>query len=251
VIDLMADDVDDLLEKLDGRRVTIAGRERVLQTRGAAIERVEPTFMTRVLDVLANPNLALLLMMIGVYGIIFELANPGSVAPGVIGAVALVLGLYALNQLPLNYAGLALIALGIGLMIAEAFTPTWGALGIIGLASFLFGAAMLIDTELPEYQLSWPLIIGVAILTGGFVALVVGFAVRAHRKRVATGAEGLIGQRARVLEWSNGEGFVWAEGERWQAEGAPDLRPQQNVRITGVDALRLHVAAEESKGETR
>jgi membrane-bound serine protease (ClpP class) len=111
---------------------------------------------------------------------------------------------------------------------------------------------MLIDADLPpEYQLSWPLIIGLAALTAGFVVLVVGYAVRAHRKRVTTGAEGLVGQRARVLEWSNGEGFVWAEGERWQAEGPADLKPNQNVRITRLESLRVHVVAEESKGEPR
>jgi membrane-bound serine protease (ClpP class) len=252
VIELMADNVDDLLAKLDGRPVNIQGRTRTLQTRGASIERVEPSFMTRVLDVLANPNIALLLMMIGVYGIIFELANPGTWVPGVIGVIALVLGLYALNQLEANYAGLALIALGLALMIAEAFTPTWGALGIVGIAAFLFGAAMLIDADLPpQYQLSWPLIIGLAALTAGFVVLVVGYAVRTHRKRVTTGAEGLVGQRARVLEWAGGEGFVWAEGERWQAEGPADLKPNQNVRITRLESLRLHVVAEESKGEPR
>jgi membrane-bound serine protease (ClpP class) len=252
VIDLMADNVDDLLNKVDGRSVNVRGRTLTLQTRGATIERIEPSFMTRVLDVLANPNIALLLMMIGVYGIIFELANPGTWVPGVIGIIALVLGLYALNQLEANYAGIALIALGVALMIAEAFTPTWGALGIVGIAAFLFGAAMLIDADLPpEYQLSWPLIIGLAALTAGFVVLVVGYAVRAHRKRVATGAEGLVGQRARVLEWSNGEGFVWAEGERWQAEGPADLKPNQNVRITRLESLRLHVVAEEPKGEPR
>jgi membrane-bound serine protease (ClpP class) len=252
VIDLMADNVDDLLNKVDGRSVNVQGRTRTLQTRGATIERIEPSFMTRVLDVLANPNIALLLMMIGVYGIIFELANPGTWVPGVIGVIALVLGLYALNQLEANYAGIALIALGVALMIAEAFTPTWGALGIVGIAAFLFGSAMLIDADLPpQYQLSWPLIIGLAALTAGFVVLVVGYAVRAHRKRITTGAEGLVGQRARVLEWSNGEGFVWAEGERWQAEGPADLKPNQNVRITRLESLRLHVVAEEPKGEPR
>lgn len=244
VVELVAEDLEDLLGQLDGRTVAVAGGERTLSTRGRTIERVEPSFVTRALGVLANPNIAFLLMMIGVYGIIFEFMNPGAIAPGVFGAVCLVLGLYSLNMLPLNYAGLALILLGIAFMIAEAFTPTFGVLGIGGAIAFVIGAAMLIDTDVPEYQLSWPVIIGAGLFTGGFVALAATSAVRSHRRRVVTGREALIGARAEVLDWSETSGHVWAASERWNARGPAGLAAGQSVRVTGVDGLRLEVAPE-------
>ena len=242
VIELMASDVDDLLRQLDGRTVVTRGGERTLATLGRTPERVEPTFVTRLLGVLANPNVAFLLMLIGVYGLIYEFATPGSIGPGVVGAVCLVLGLYALNQLPLNYAGLALIVLGIAFMVAEAFTPTFGVLGIGGAIAFLVGAAMLIDTDIPEYRLSWFTIIGASLFTGGFVALATGFAVRAHRRKVTTGREAMLGARVKVLDWSGSSGHVWAASERWSASGPQGLAAGSWVRVTGVEGLRLEVA---------
>ena len=242
VVEIVAGDLEDLLAQLNGRVVTTAAGERTLATQGRLIERVEPSFITRLLGLLANPNVAFLLMLIGVYGIIYEFASPGSIGPGVFGAVCLVLGLYALNQLPLNYAGLALILLGIAFMVAEAFTPTFGVLGIGGVIAFIIGAAMLIDTDLPEYRLSWPVIIGAGVLTGGFVALATSFAVRAHRRKVATGREALIGSRAKVLDWSGSSGHVWVASERWNASGPEGLAAGHSVRVTGIDGLRLEVA---------
>ncbi|MGQ0533822.1 MAG: NfeD family protein [Caulobacteraceae bacterium] len=249
VIDLIAVNLDDLLMQLDGRVVEAAGAERTLQTSGRSIERVEPSAITQMLAILANPNVALLLMLLGVYGLIFEFANPGFVAPGVIGAVCLVLGLYALNQLPLNYAGLALIFLGVAFMIAEAFTPAFGILGIGGAIAFLIGAGMLIDTDVPDYQLSWPMIVLALALTGGFVALAFGVTLRAHRKRPATGAETLLGQRAEVLDWAGTSGHVWAQSERWRAEGPEGLTPGRLVHVTGVDSLTLKVAPDADAGQ--
>ncbi|MGH6951314.1 MAG: NfeD family protein, partial [Vitreimonas sp.] len=242
VVEIVADDLEDLLAQLEGRTVATPSGERTLATRGRSIERVEPSLVTRLLGVLANPNVAFLLMLIGVYGILYEFAAPGSIGPGVFGAVCLVLGLYALNQLPLNYAGLALILLGIAFMVAEAFTPTFGVLGIGGAIAFIIGAAMLIDTDLPEYRLSWPVIIGAGVLTGGFVALATSFAVRAHRRRIATGREALIGARAEVLDWSGSSGHVWAASERWNASGPEGLAAGHSVRVTGMEGLTLEVA---------
>jgi membrane-bound serine protease (ClpP class) len=244
VIDLIAVDRDDLLTQLDGRVVEAAGAEHTLQTSGRSVDRVEPSAITQMLAILANPNVALLLMLLGVYGLIFEFANPGFVAPGVIGAVCLVLGLYALNQLPLNYAGLALIFLGIAFMIAEAFTPAFGILGIGGAVAFLIGAAMLIDTEIPDYQLSWPVIVLAVALTGGFTALALGVTLRAHRKRPATGAETLLGQLVEVLDWTGANGHVWAQSERWRAKGPEGLAPGSFARVTRVDSLTLQVVSE-------
>ncbi len=245
VIDVIATDLDDLLTQLDGRVVETDGAERALRIAGASVERIEPSSITQMLAILANPNVALLLMLLGVYGLLFEFANPGFVAPGVIGAVCLVLGLYALNQLPLNYAGLALIILGVGFMIAEAFTPAFGILGIGGAVAFVLGATMLIDTDIPEYQMSWPVTVLAAAMTGGFVALALGVTVRAHRRRPATGAGTLLGQRVEVLDWAGTSGHVWAQSERWSAEGPEGLAAGGFVRVTGVNSLTLRVASDE------
>src|SRR5690606_28057767 len=154
VVEIIARDLDDLLAQIDGREVVTGAGKKTLRTAGAMIEHVEPGFMTQLLAVIGNPNVAFLLMMIGVYGIIFELSNPGSFGPGILGAICLLLGLYALNQLPLDYAGAALIVLGLVLMAVEAFTPTFGVAGFGGLVAFIFGAAILIDSESPEFQIS-------------------------------------------------------------------------------------------------
>jgi membrane-bound serine protease (ClpP class) len=240
VIDLVAGDVDALLAALDGREVTIGGTTRTLATAGAEVERLEPSVVTRALGVLANPNIALMLMLIGVYGIIFEMVSPGAVAPGVIGAIALVLGLYALDQLPLDYAGLALILLGLLFMAGEALTGA-GVLGIGGVVAFLVGAAMLIDTREPAYQLSWG-VIGVTAALAALLFLVILRSVwRAHRNPPVTGVEQLLAQPAEVLDWDGRSGHVWAAGERWRAVGDRPLAPGQRVRVTRVEDLQLTV----------
>lgn len=248
IIEIVAEDADDLLAQADGRSVTTTEGERTLSTRGRSVERIEPGFIVQALGVLANPNVAFLLMLIGVYGLIFEFANPGSIGPGVIGAVCLVLGLYALNQLPLNYAGLALIVLGIAFMIAEAFTPTFGVLGLGGAIAFIVGASMLINTDIPAFRLSWGVILSAAAITGGFVVVALGVSLRSLRRRVVTGREGLVGETAEVLDWENGAGHVWAQGERWRAEGPNELDRGARVRIVSVDSLRLRIAAEPKEG---
>ncbi len=241
VIDLVASDVDELLVAIDGRRVTLGGVERVLETSGLALETVEMDTITRILSVLSNPNVALILMMVGIYGLIFEFWNPGALVPGVIGAICLMLGLYALNQLPLNYAGLALLGLGIAFMVAEAVTPTFGILGLGGLVSFVIGAAMLVDTDVPEYQLSWWLIGSLAAVSGAILILLLGFTFRAYRRAPVTSYHRMTGAGARVLEWSGNEGFVWAEGERWHARGSADFEPGQVVQVERVDGLTLFI----------
>lgn len=246
VIEIVARDVDALLAELDGRTVTVNGVERTLETEGLRIERYDPGIVTQLLALLANPNVALILMMIGVYGLIFEFANPGGVGPGIIGAICLILGLYALNQLPLDYAGLGLILLGIALMVAEVFTPTFGVLGLGGLVAFVIGAAMLIDTDIPAFQLSWWVIAGVAAASAAFLVFVLGYAWRAHRHPVQSGAQQLVGSQARVVEWSGTEGHVWAHGERWRARGTRAFAPGQRVRILGLDGLTLRVEPEQS-----
>jgi len=178
---------------------------------------------------------------LGVYGIIFEFWNPGAVAPGVIGAICLTLGLYSLNQLPLDYAGLGLIGLGIAFMVAESFTPTFGIMGFGGLVAFVLGSAMLINTDVPAYRVSWWLIGVMAAISGAFLVLLLGYTVRTYRRAPVSGSGRMLGAEAQVLEWSDGEGFVWAEGERWRATGTTKLAPGRTVRIRAVDGLTLVV----------
>ncbi len=242
VIEIMADDLDDLLAQLDGRTVTTPAGDVVLSTANASVERVEMSVTTIILGFLSNPNVALLLMSLGVYGMIFELANPG-VGPGVPGAICLLLGLYGLNQLPLDYAGLALVALGFAFMAAEALTPSFGILGLGGVISFSIGAAMLIDTEVPEYQISWTVIGAIAALSGLLLIIIFGIVLRSHRRRPRTGRSDLIGAEAQVLDWSGDSGHVWLRGERWNASGANGLQRDDVVEVVAIDGLELSVRA--------
>jgi len=244
VIDLVAADLEELLERIDGREVTVGRARQTLATSGLVVETFEPDFLTRALAVLSNPNVAFILMMIGVYGLIFELANPGSIGPGVVGTICLLLGLYALNQLPLDYAGLALLVLGIALMVAEAFTPTFGVLGAGGLVAFTIGAAILVKSDVPAFQISWTTIAASTATSGALLVFLLGYVWRAHRHAVVTGSESLVGSRAEVLDWHDGQGHVWAQGERWAARGAGPIAPGGAVRVTRQDSLTLVVAAD-------
>lgn len=239
VIEYMAVDLEALLRAIDGQEVTVGNDTRALQTSSVTVVIFEPDFLTRILAIISNPNVALILMMIGVYGLFFEFANPGTIGPGIIGAISLILGLYALNQLPLNTTGVILIVLGIAFMVAEAFTPTMGALGGGGLVAFIFGAAMLIDTDVPEFRISWSVIIGTAIVSGATLIFLLGYIWRAQRRPLAAGAKQLLGHDVKVLEWSGSEGFVWAQGERWQARGTKTLRPGDKARVKGIEGLIL------------
>ena len=246
VIDLVAEDLDALLASADGRSVVVKGDERTLATRGAVVERFEPDAMTRILSILSNPNVALVLMMIGIYGIILEFWTPGAIGPGVVGAICLTLGLYALNQLPLDYAGLALSVLGVAFMVAETLTPAFGILGVGGIAAFVIGAAMLIDTDAPAYQISWWLIGGMAAVSASVLILLLGYTLKVYRRPPGGGREGLIGASARVLDWSGSEGHVWVHGERWRAIGLSGLTPGDDVRVSGLDGLTVTVEGTQS-----
>jgi membrane-bound serine protease (ClpP class) len=243
VIDIVATNTDELLSATEGRVVEIRGSKQTLSVAGLPIETVEMDLVTRILSVLSNPNVALILMMIGVYGLIFEFWNPGAIVPGVVGAISLTLGLYALNMLPFTYAGLALIGLGVAFMVVEAMTPTIGVLGIGGLIAFVFGALMLIDTDAPGFQVSLWLIGTLAVASGAILVLLLGYLLRAYRNVPVSGRDQMIGSTANVIEWHGGEGFVWTEGERWHATGAKDLSTGQMVRVRDVEGLTLIVNA--------
>jgi membrane-bound serine protease (ClpP class) len=240
VIEILASDIDDLFGQAHGRKVKVGTQEVTLDTKGLALEHFVPDWRTQVLATITNPNIALILMMIGVYGLIFEFMNPGALVPGTVGVICLLIALYAFAVLTVNYEGLGLIALGMGLMIAEAFTPSV-VLGVGGVASFALGAAFLIDTEVPGFQISWA-VIGAVTLTSLTLTLLVGrLAISAYRRRVATGMEQMAGARGEVQDWQDGTGHVLAHGERWKAVSAVSLREGQLVRVTGMDGLVLSV----------
>jgi membrane-bound serine protease (ClpP class) len=241
VIDLTARDLGELLEKIDGRVVEVGKTKVTIKTKGMITERIEPDWQMKFLGVITNPNVAFILMLIGIYGIIFEFWHPGLVGPGVIGGVCLLLGLYAMNILPLNYTGAGLVLLGLAFMTAEAFIPSFGILGIGGLIAFVVGSTLLFDADSPEFQLSWVVIASTALFSGLLFAIVLGVAWRSMRRPITSGAAAMVGTLAEILEWSKGEGFVWADGERWKASGDEKLKKGQHVEIKEVEGLNLVV----------
>lgn len=242
VIDLVARDLDALLAQLDGRSVNVLGRDVKLETAGAAIVRHEADWRVRLLAVITDPSVALVLMMIGIYGLFFEFSNPGFGVPGVLGGICLLLALYALQLLPVNYAGLALILLGIAFMAAEAFAPSFGVLGIGGAVAFAIGAVILIDTEAPGFGIPVGLIVALALTSAVFVAAITTMALKARRRAVVSGDEALPGSVAEVLE--TGERGTWVQfaGERWRVQSEAPLLPGQKVRVLGRHGLVLDVA---------
>lgn len=253
VVDLIARDPDELLDRIDGRSVTLPdGNTRLLATRGLAVETIEPGWLIRLLSVITNPNVAVILMLIGIYGLIFEFSSPGAVAPGVVGALCLLLGFYALGMLPIDYAGLALMLLGIAFLVVEAFNPTV-ILGIGGVVAFLLGAAMLLKIEGPGYSLSWPVIGLAAAMTAGMILVVGRQLWRARGRPARVGAQSMQGLTARVLDWEGEGGHVFARGERWHAHGGPGLARGEMVEVADVQGLTLLVRRpkDRSEGEAR
>jgi membrane-bound serine protease (ClpP class) len=244
VIDIVADSVTELLAQADGRTIKLGAGEVTLATQALVVEAIDPDLRTRVLAALTNPNLALILLMIGIYGLIFEFMNPGALYPGTIGAICLLVGLYALSALPLNYAGLALLVLGIALIVAEALTPSVGILGVGGVIAFLLGSILLIDTDEPAFAVSLPLAAGLAAATLGIALLAARLALKSWHRPQVSGVPQMLQARARVLDWNGTAGHVLVEGERWRATGASDLRPGQAVRILAIAGLTLTVAPE-------
>jgi membrane-bound serine protease (ClpP class) len=245
VVDLVASDLEALLRALDGREVTVLGKPAKLELAGAAIETIAPDWRTKLLAVLANPSLALILLLLGIYGIWFEFSNPGFLFPGVMGAICLLLALFALQMLPVNYAGLALILLGIAFMIAEAFFPSFGSLGIGGVIAFVAGAVLLIDSDVPGFGIPLWLIAGLALASAAFVLLVGGLAARSRTRPVVSGREELVGAGGEMLQAGDGEEWARVHGETWRVRSREPLAPGTRVRVTAVDGLVLEVAPEE------
>jgi membrane-bound serine protease (ClpP class) len=242
VINYVATDVPDLLKQANGRRITVLGRDLALDTSSAMIEMIEPDWRVRALAIITNPAVAYVLMLVGIYGLFFEFSNPGFVLPGVVGAICLLLAMYAFQLLPVSYAGLALILLGIAFMVAEAFLPSFGALGIGGIIAFVTGSLMLIDTDMPGYGIPWPMIATASLASALFLVFVIGLALKARRTPIVSGREELIGAVGEVLEDTPGEGMARIHGELWSVRCAQPLIHGQKVRVTGIDGLVLQVS---------
>jgi len=241
VIDLMAVDEAELLEQVHGRKLTAAGATRVLDTRGATLITREPDWRSRLLAVVSDPSVAYILLLLGVYGIFFELSNPGFGLPGVAGGISLLLALFAFQALPVNYAGLALIVLGLAFMVAEALLPSFGILGLGGVAAFVFGSILLMDTDLPGYGLSWTLILPAAAVSALLMVSVVGLALKARKRPVVTGGEEMIGGIGQVLADCDGDGWAHIHGETWRIACPHPLTRGANVRVVAIDGLTLRV----------
>lgn len=247
VIDLVAEDVEALLAAIDGYEVKVRERQVALATGDMQVEVIEPDWRTELLAVITNPNIVYLLMLLGFYGLIFELANPGSIFPGVIGAICLILALYAVQVLPVNYAGLALIILGIAFMVGELFMPSFGALGIGGLMAFVFGSIILFETEGTGYEISIWLIGATAVTTAVLMMFALGLVLRSHRRKVVTGAEEMVGSTGRALEDFETEGRVFVHGETWQGRTSRPVRSGDGVRVIRRQGLMLEIEPYESE----
>jgi membrane-bound serine protease (ClpP class) len=240
VIDTIADDVPDLLRKIDGRTVTVAGKPQRLATVDLEVVTVPPDWRTELLALVTNPNVAFILMLIGVYGLILEFFNPGAVAPGLIGAISLLVALYALALMPINYAGAALVILGVALMVAEAHIGAFGALGVGGIAAFVIGALMMFPAHAPGC-LSRGVVAGAAVGSAALLLLVLAALLRSRKRPVVTGSEALIGAEAEIVSWQGGEGRVRVKGEIWLARSDVILAAASRVKIVGRDGLVLRV----------
>jgi membrane-bound serine protease (ClpP class) len=244
VIDVIATDIADLEAKIDGREVVVGGRTQRLATAKIENVRIVPDWRTKFLAVITNPNVAYILMLIGIYGLLFEFYSPGMVAPGVIGGICLLLALYALHVLPIDYTGLALTLLGLALMLSELFLPSFGVLGLGGLVAFVIGSIMLIDTDVPGFTVAWQLIGAVAVVAGLVFMTIGTVVVRARRRAVVAGPEQMVGLVGPVLQWSGNEGLVRVRGEIWRARASAPLTRGQFVKVTGLDGLSVTVTPE-------
>jgi membrane-bound serine protease (ClpP class) len=242
VIELIAIDTPSLLKRLDGREVAVLDGTRTLATAGIAIERMEPDWRNRILAALANPQVALILMMIGIYGLFFEFTSPGFGVPGVAGAISLLIALYAFQLLPVNWAGVLLLAVGAGLMLAEAFLPSFGVLGVGGIIAFVVGGLFLMDADVPGFGIPIALIVGMALASAAVIIAIGSFAARSLRRPVVSGSEEMLGALG-VVERATDDGDWWiaVHGEHWRARSAQALVPGDRVRVARIDGLTLTV----------
>ncbi len=247
-IDLIADNLDDLLAKLNGRQVALASGITVrLATAGANIERIVPDWRSQILAKLAHPEVAVILLMAGIFGLFFELTNPGMALPGVAGAICLLLGLYAFQLLPVNWAGVALLGVGTMLMIAEAFLPTFGVVGLGGLVAFFLGGLFLMDSGASGLGLSIPFLIGIALASAVLLFAVGAMAARAHKRQVVTGREEMLGLPGVVTLAGDHASYADVRGESWRIQCREPLAVGDPIKVTALEGLTLHVVRQPLK----
>jgi membrane-bound serine protease (ClpP class) len=239
VIEYVVPTVDSLLAVVDGREVEVLSGKKVLATRGARIEIFEMSFRQRFLDILSDPNILYILFLLGISGLALELYNPGAILPGVVGGICIILFLFSVQTIPVNYAGVLLIIFAAVLFLLEIKIPSYGILSIGGVISLVVGSIMLIDSPLPFLQISWKVILGATITFSAFFIFAIGLAIRTYRKQPTTGKEGLIGEEGQVLEDLNPEGMVELHGEIWKAIADKRIRKGQKVVVVSVDASHL------------
>jgi membrane-bound serine protease (ClpP class) len=244
VIDAVADDVAALLKQIDGRVIG----DKTLRTAGAAAVAYEPDWRTNFLAIITNPSFAYILVLLGAYAIFIEFTNPGLVLPGVVGAICVLIAMYAFHMLPVNFAGIALILLGIGFMVAEVFFPAYGSLGVGGMVAFALGSVILIDTDIPEFRIPYALIAGITAASAGFLIFVLGMLLRTRRRPVVSGREELVGAAGEALEDLQGEGWARVHGERWRVRCAVPLKRGEHLRITAINGLVLDAVPDSSNG---
>ncbi|WP_109317155.1 NfeD family protein [Pseudovibrio ascidiaceicola] len=250
VIDLIADNQTDLLRQINGRSVELPAGQVSLNTDSVTIIPLEPDWRTKFLSVITNPSVAYILFLIGIYGIVLEFYSPGIFIAGITGVICLLLALYAFQLLPVSYAGLALILVGLGLMIGEAFAPSFGVLGLGGATAFVLGSIMLIDSDTPELEVSRMLIGSVAAVSAGVFLFILYLFMRSKGRAVVTGQEEMLSSRAVVLDWDGLKGHVRVHGEVWQAISKAPLRPGHSVEISAIEGLTLTVSPLKSEDQS-
>jgi len=241
IIDLIAPDLTALLAAVDGRTVETAAGSRILQTKTAAVKKIGMSGRLKILNALSDPNITYILMLLGVYGLLFELYNPGAILPGVVGAISLILAFYSFQTLPINYAGLLLILLAIIMFIAEIKVPSYGLLTVGGVISMVLGSLMLFKTDLPSMRVSLWVILPTALVTAGFFAGVVGMAWKTRHQKSVSGIEGFIGVEGTARTEINPRGQILIQGEIWEAMSTEPIREGEAVEVTGVEGLKLHI----------
>ena len=249
VIDILANDITDLLDKLNNQTINILGHDRQLATESVSIQYIEPDWRNKLLSVITDPNILPILMTLGMLGLIYEMLNPGFVLPGVLGGICILLALYAAQVLPINYAGVALILLGILFMIGEAFAPSFGALGVGGVVAFIIGSIILIDTDFEGFGVSIPFISTFAIANALFFFAVLSLVLKSRRKPVVSGSEELIGSTGKITEANENYGRALVHSENWQAKSQTPIFVGQKIRVTGIEGLILIVEPENSTKE--
>jgi len=241
VIEYIATSQADLLEQLHEVELTVDNRTITLDTANAVLDKFEPNWRIRFLSMLTDPNVVLILGLIGFYGLLIEAWNPGGIVPGVVGVICLLLAAYGVQALPVNYAGLALILVGLALMTAEAFAPSFGALGLGGIAAFVFGAILMFDSDIPGFGVSISFVIGIAIASAVFIIWTVSYLLKLRKRGAVSGAESIVGGIGTAIEDFDGEGRIWLEGEAWHAYSKVPIEKDQHVEVTAMDGLVLQV----------